>query len=174
MTPRCCCCCCCCLHIINHPGLSLQYLLLSQSLCTTPTLDSADFRGHRLTYLEKVYENKMDPRGSAEGDKLQSNKKNVHLKTTGRLRVLSQSRTIYNDVCVQRGKTVIWARKFLDFYLCTDYTLVQVCVWDKLYVKQGQQARPFPRNHPPLSPLTLQPCDPVSYTHLTLPTIYSV
>ena len=37
--------------------------ILSQSLCTTPTLDSADFRGHRLTYLEKVYENKMDPRG---------------------------------------------------------------------------------------------------------------
>ena len=25
----CCCCCCCCLHIINHPGLSSQYLLLS-------------------------------------------------------------------------------------------------------------------------------------------------
>ena len=56
---------CCCLHIINHPGLSIQHLLLSQSLCTNPTLDSADFRGHRLTYLEKVYENKMDPRGSA-------------------------------------------------------------------------------------------------------------
>ena len=53
----------CCLHIINHPGLSIQYLLLSQSLCTTPKLDSADFRGHRLTYLEKVYKNKMDPRG---------------------------------------------------------------------------------------------------------------
>ena len=34
MTPTsvslCCCCCCCCLHIINHPGLSTQYLLLSQ------------------------------------------------------------------------------------------------------------------------------------------------
>ena len=56
----CCCCCCCCLHIINHPGLSTQYLLLSQSLRTNPTLDSADFRGHRLTYLKKVY-HKMDP-----------------------------------------------------------------------------------------------------------------
>ena len=42
--------CCCCLHIINHPGLSIQYLLLSQSLRTNPTLDSANFRGHRLTY----------------------------------------------------------------------------------------------------------------------------
>ena len=28
------CCCCCCLHIINHPGLSFQYLLLSQPLRT--------------------------------------------------------------------------------------------------------------------------------------------
>ena len=60
----CCCCCCCCLHIINHPGLSSQYLLLSQPLRTNPTLDSANFR-HRLTYLEKVYQNKMDPQGSA-------------------------------------------------------------------------------------------------------------
>ena len=39
------CCCCCCLHIINHPGLSSQYLLLSQPLRTNPTLDSANFRG---------------------------------------------------------------------------------------------------------------------------------
>ena len=31
------------------------YLFLSQPLRTNPTLDSADFRGHRLTYLEKVY-----------------------------------------------------------------------------------------------------------------------
>ena len=46
-----CCCCCCCLHIINHPGLSTQHLLLSQPLRTNSTLDSADFRGHRLTYL---------------------------------------------------------------------------------------------------------------------------
>ena len=29
-----------CLHIINHPGLSSQYLLLSQPLRTNPTLDS--------------------------------------------------------------------------------------------------------------------------------------
>ena len=55
---------CCCLHILNHPGLSTLYLLLSQPLRTNPTLDSADFRGHRLTYLEKVYQNKMDPRVS--------------------------------------------------------------------------------------------------------------
>ena len=48
--------CCWCLHIINHPGLSTQYLLLvSQPLRTNPTLDSADFRGHRPTHLEKVY-----------------------------------------------------------------------------------------------------------------------
>ena len=32
-------CCCCCLHIIKHPGLSSQYLLLSQLLRTNPTLD---------------------------------------------------------------------------------------------------------------------------------------
>ena len=57
--------CCCCLHIINHPGLSTQYLLLSQPLRTNPTLDSANFRGDRLTHLEKVYQNKMDPQGSA-------------------------------------------------------------------------------------------------------------
>ena len=50
----------------NHPGLSIQYLLLSQSLRTNPSLDSANFRGHRLTYLEKVYKNKVDPKGSAE------------------------------------------------------------------------------------------------------------
>ena len=31
------------------------YLFLSQLLRTNPTLDWADFRGHRLTYLEKVY-----------------------------------------------------------------------------------------------------------------------
>ena len=31
------CCCCCCLHIICHPGLSTQYLLLSQPLRTTET-----------------------------------------------------------------------------------------------------------------------------------------
>ena len=38
------------------PSRSLyQYLLLSQSLCTTPALDSADFHGHRLTYLGKEY-----------------------------------------------------------------------------------------------------------------------
>ena len=36
-----------CRHIINHPGLSTQYLLLSQFSRTNPTLDSADFRGHR-------------------------------------------------------------------------------------------------------------------------------
>ena len=47
---------CCCLRIISHPGLSTQYLLLSQPLRTNPTLDSADFRGHRQTYLEKVYQ----------------------------------------------------------------------------------------------------------------------
>ena len=28
---------------------------VSIPLGTNPTLDSADFRGHRLTYLEKVY-----------------------------------------------------------------------------------------------------------------------
>ena len=44
-------CCCCCLHIKNHPGLSIQYLLLSQSLRTNPALDSANFRGHRLTCI---------------------------------------------------------------------------------------------------------------------------
>ena len=43
----CCCCCCRCLHIINHPGLSSQYLLLSQPLRTNPTLDSANFRGQQ-------------------------------------------------------------------------------------------------------------------------------
>ena len=38
-----------------------QYLLLCQPLRTHPTLDAAISRGHRLTYLEKVYQNKMDP-----------------------------------------------------------------------------------------------------------------
>ena len=65
-----CCCCCCCLHIIHHPGLSTQYLLLSQPLRTNPTLDSADFRGHRLTYQEKVYQIKWTPKGQ-QGDKIQ-------------------------------------------------------------------------------------------------------
>ena len=41
------------------PSRSLSPVPPSVSiLCTTPTLDSADFRGHRLTYLEKVYEKK--------------------------------------------------------------------------------------------------------------------
>ena len=75
VTSCCCCCCCCCRHIINHPGLSTQYLLLSQSLRTNPTLDSADFRGHRLTYLKKVYQNNMDPKGQ-QGDKIQETKNN--------------------------------------------------------------------------------------------------
>jgi len=43
------------LHIENHPGLSIQCLLLSPPLRTSPTLDATDFRGQRLTYLEKVY-----------------------------------------------------------------------------------------------------------------------
>ena len=58
----------------NHPGLSIQYLFLSQSLRTNPSLDSANFRGHRLTYLEKVYQNKMDPKGQ-QSDKIQENKR---------------------------------------------------------------------------------------------------
>ena len=31
--------CCCFLHIKNHSGLSIQYLLLSQPLRTNPTLE---------------------------------------------------------------------------------------------------------------------------------------
>ena len=55
---------------MNHPGLSSQYLLLSQPLRTNPILDSANFRGHRLTYLEKIPQNKMDPQDQ-QGDKIQ-------------------------------------------------------------------------------------------------------
>ena len=66
-------CCCCRLHILNHPGLSIQYLFLSQSLRTNPTRDSANSRGHRLTYLEKVYQNKMDSKGQ-QSDKIQLTK----------------------------------------------------------------------------------------------------
>ena len=51
-------------HYKSSRSLS-PYLLLSQPLRTNPTLDSANFRGHRLTYVEKVYQNKMGPQGSA-------------------------------------------------------------------------------------------------------------
>ena len=40
---------------LSHPGLSVQHLVLSQHLRTNPKLDAANFRGHRLTHLEKAY-----------------------------------------------------------------------------------------------------------------------
>ena len=45
--------CSCFLHVKNHPGLSFQYLLLSQPLSTTPTLDTANLCGNRLTFLKR-------------------------------------------------------------------------------------------------------------------------
>ena len=44
--------------------VSLDNLLLSEPLRTNTTLDSADFRGHRLTYLEKVHKKNGAPRVS--------------------------------------------------------------------------------------------------------------
>ncbi|CAN0506805.1 unnamed protein product, partial [Ectocarpus sp. 8 AP-2014] len=71
------CCCCCCLHIKNHPGLSIQYLFLSPSLRTHPTLDTAGFlRGHSLIYLKKVYGNETDPKGQ-QSDKIHKTLKTV-------------------------------------------------------------------------------------------------
>ena len=60
-------------HYIDHPGLSSPFLLLSQPLRTNPTLDSANSRGHRLTYLENVTKIKWTPKGQ-QGDKMQRNK----------------------------------------------------------------------------------------------------
>ena len=48
---------CCCLHIKKYPGLSIQHhLLLSQLPRTNPTLDAANFRGHRLTSDENHWD----------------------------------------------------------------------------------------------------------------------
>ena len=93
---------------INHPRLSTQYLLLSQPLCTTtPTLDPADFRGHRLTYLEKVYENKMDPRTHGKGLGWSDIPAYYRLKSSicGDLSFKSAARTTQNAANAQRPKT---------------------------------------------------------------------
>ena len=52
-------------YIINHPDLSTQYLLLSQFLRTSPTLDSADLWSQvNIPNLEKIYQIKWTPRVS--------------------------------------------------------------------------------------------------------------
>jgi hypothetical protein len=57
----------------NYPSLSAQYLFLSQSLRTNPTLDVVSFRGHRLNIPKKGIQNKMDP-GGQQSDRIKENK----------------------------------------------------------------------------------------------------
>ena len=52
-----------------HPGLvSIQYLLLSPTSISVLilSLNTVNFRGHKLTDLKKVYREIKGPRGSAE------------------------------------------------------------------------------------------------------------
>ena len=62
--PDCCCWCCCfcCLHIKNHPGLvSIQYLLLSQHLCTHPVTYPGQFPWSQANLPKKGEHSSLRP-----------------------------------------------------------------------------------------------------------------